>query len=190
MAAETQEYNEVAFDALLKQFGDYERWDIPGYTAQSVDQPVSDSTKSLLMRQTGFLANFCRSGTVLRAAALSGINRETAHQWMRDDVQNFNIRMTAARSSFLDRLEDMAFERILHPNGRIGSDILMITMLNAHAPEKYRTGIVVVDETPRAVAAKLAKMAQEDKQERDQAPAASRQDNITAIEQMRAKASN
>ncbi|MCH8129245.1 MAG: hypothetical protein IIC70_05010, partial [Acidobacteria bacterium] len=82
-------------------------------------------------------------------------------------------------AAFADELENIAMDRIRNPEGRLGSDILLITMLNAHKPEKYRTGIVVVDEVPKAVAAKLAKMAQEDKDQRDSAPAAVRADNVT-----------
>ena len=175
------EYNGVHFDELLRSFNDYEVW--------GIDVSERDTVKNgVLMRQTGFLASFSERGTILKAAAAAGISPMTVHRWTTDDKHGFNARMTAAGGNFLGRLEDMAFERILHPSGRIGSDILMITMLNAHAPEKYRTGIVVVDEVPKAVAAKLAKMAQEDKDQRDQAPAAVRADNVTQLEQMRNKA--
>ena len=155
-------YSGVHFDQLLASFSDYEAW--------GIDVTECDTVKNqVLMHQTGFLASFAECGTILKAAAHSGMSRMQVHRWITDDKHSFNIRMTAARASSLDRLEDIAFERILHPSGRIGSDVLVITMLNAHAPEKYRTGIVVVDETPKAVAAKLAKFAQEDREERERA---------------------
>ena len=88
----------------------------------------------------------------------------------------------------MDHLESIAFHRIRNPEGRIGSHIFLIAMLNAHKPEKYRQNIVVVDETPKAVAAKLAKFAQEDAVERKAGQSvAAKADNITQLEQMRAK---
>lgn len=181
MASDPTEYDAAHFEGLIATFKDYEAW--------GIDVTASNTVKNnVLMHQTGFLAHFSELGTILKASAASGINRITYQRWTTDDKYGFNARMQAARGNFLERLEDIAFHRILHPDGRnrTGGDILVITMLNAHAPEKYRTGIVVVDETPKAVAAKLAKMAAEDKEERDQAPAATRADNITAIERMRA----
>lgn len=180
MSTET-EYDGAHFDGLIATFQEYEAWGIHPTVSDDHQNAVT------LARQTGFLAHFSECGTILKASQAASVHRSTIYDWMQNDKFGFNLRMQAARGNFLERLEDIAFHRILHPDGRnrTGGDVLVITMLNAHAPEKYRTGIVVVDETPKAVAAKLAKLAQEDKEERDQAPAATRADNITMIERMR-----
>ncbi len=179
MTTET-EYDGVHFEELLATFGDYEHWGIEVTERDTVKNQV-------LMHQTGFLASFAECGTILKAAAHSGMSRMQVYRWTTEDKYGFNARMAVARGTFLDRLEDIAFERILHPstNGKIGGDVLVITMLNAHGPEKYRQNVIVVDETPKKVAQKLAQMAQDDKDERDQAPAATRADNITQLERMR-----
>lgn len=138
--------------------------------------------------QHAFLSAYEFSGTLAASAKAAGVTRQAVWLWKQDDALGFNARFAKVVEAFADELENIAMDRIRKPEGRLGSDILLITMLNAHKPEKYRTGIVVVDETPKAVAAKLAKMAQEDKQEREKALETTRADNITAIEQMRNKA--
>ena len=140
--------------------------------------------------QQAFLSAYAYCGTQTKAAEAAGLSRDVVTLWKQDDALGFNARFSKAVEAFADELENIAMDRIRNPEGRLGSDILLITMLNAHKPEKYRTGIVVVDEVPKAVAAKLAKMAQEDKEQRDSAPAAVRADNVTQLEQMRAKANS
>lgn len=146
---------------------------------------LEERKKSQAVNQRTYLHAYAYSGTQASAANAAGITVQAVALWKQDDALGFNARFSKAVEAFADELENIAMDRIRNPEGRLGSDILLITMLNAHKPEKYRTGIVVVDETPKAVAAKLAKMAQEDKTERERAPAATRADNITAIEQMR-----
>ena len=67
-------------------------------------------------------------------------------------------------------------------------------LMNGNMPEKYKqNNMVVVDETPKKVAAMLAKMAQADREERESSQfAATSQDrrsavadNVTQLEQMR-----
>jgi len=142
--------------------------------------------KKQAINQHVFLKTFEAAGTNRAAAKSVGITVHAVGIWKREDQLGFNARFNKAVETFADSLEDIAMARIKDPTGNRGSDVLLLAMLNAHKPEKYRTGIVVVDETPKAVAAKLAKMAQEDKETRDQEPQTTRVDNVTAIERMRA----
>jgi len=160
---------------------------VEGLRDSGVDLSALDGQKrKQALNQYAFLQSYAINGTITNSAKIVGITPQAVHLWKEQDALGFNARFLKAVEAFADGLEDIAMARIKEPQGNRGSDVLLLAMLNAHKPEKYRTGIVVVDETPKAVAAKLAKMAQEDKETRDQEPPSTRQDNITAIERMRA----
>ena len=127
------------------------------------------------------------NGTIKKSVEAMGFDQHTVQLWKQDDALGFNARFGRAIEAFADGLEDIAMSRIRAPEGNRGGDVLLITMLNAHKPDKYRTGIVVVDEVPKRVAAKLAKMAQEDAEERESQAPETRADNITQLERMREK---
>lgn len=105
--------------------------------------------KHRLERQERFLRLFVEHGTILGAAEAAGIARDTVGDWQRRDVEGFVARFQVARDTFADTLERKAFWRIEHPEGNRGGDVLLITMLNAHLPDKYRPNAVVSDETAR-----------------------------------------
>ena len=179
-------YNLVDFETHLAEFSNKDTW--------GVDQSlfVNGKNDQTWARQAGFLASYSEMGTILRAAPIAGIHRTTVTWWAHEDHMGFNARFQAAKAHFVERLEDIAFQRILRPDGknRTGGDVLVITMLNAHAPEKYKQNVVVVDETPKRVAAKLAELAKQDAEERKTAEKLEelhRSENITAIERMREK---
>jgi len=51
--------------------------------------------------------------------------------WYRERFQD-------AVEDFADSLEALALDRVHHPEGKVGSDILLIALLNANRPTKYR----------------------------------------------------
>ena len=115
------------------------------------EKPHTSDTaqKPRLERQEAFLRLFVEHGTILGASEASGISRETVYAWQRQDAEGFVARFQVARDTFADTLERKAFWRIEHPEGNRGGDVLLITMLNAHLPDKYRPNAVVSDETAR-----------------------------------------
>jgi hypothetical protein len=88
--------------------------------------------------QEHFLAQYGKCGTIMRAAEATNVSRETVRRWQRADKLGFADRFDSARERFREELEEIAFERLRDPQGNRGSDVLLITMLNAHWPEKYR----------------------------------------------------
>jgi len=88
--------------------------------------------------QEHFLAQYAKSGTIMRAAEATNVSRETVRRWQRADKLGFADRFDSARERFREELEEIAFARLRDPQGNRGSDVLLITMLNAHWPEKYR----------------------------------------------------
>jgi len=52
----------------------------------------------------------------------------------------FAARFHLAKEEYREGLEDLARSRLLDPKGNIGSDLLLISQLNARWPERYRQG--------------------------------------------------
>ena len=89
-------------------------------------------------RQDAFLAAYARLGTIQAAADHVGMHRQGHYRWLELNEGDYRTRWDAAQQTFNDSLEKLAFDRIQNPEGNRGSDVLLITMLNAHKPEKYR----------------------------------------------------
>ena len=82
-----------------------------------------------------FLALLSETGNVTYAAAGAGVSRFTVYKY-RHASADFAARWEAARELGIDGLEDVARER-----ARTMSDTLLIFMLKAARPEKYRERI-------------------------------------------------
>lgn len=107
--------------------------------AMTVDLSQLDTTDSRIWTdQEHFLAQYGKCGTIMRAAEATNVSRETVRRWQRANKLGFAERFDLARERFREELEEIAFERLRDPQGNRGSDVLLITMLNAHWPEKYR----------------------------------------------------
>ena len=105
----------------------------PHPARESFDANTRDS-------QQRFLASYATFGTISHACDATGVSDETVRIWRKCDVQGFTERFNAAQEAYADYLEHLAHERVTVPSnlGRTGSDILLIAMLNAHRPDKYR----------------------------------------------------
>jgi len=88
-------------------------------------------------RQDAFLAAYAEVGSLRAAADACEIPRDTVSSWNRTDVQGFRARYSQAKEVFREYLQDLAVGRVQQqkPND---NPVLLITLLNAHWPEKYR----------------------------------------------------
>lgn len=103
------------------------------------------STKSTLRAreetQAKFLETLAISCNVTLSAKSANIERTTAYKW-RDEYPDFAAAWDSAIQEAIERLEYEAWQR-----ARKQSDTLMIFLLKAHKPEKYRENINVKVET-------------------------------------------
>jgi transposase-like protein len=83
-------------------------------------------------RRRAFLEALSGGLSVTAAAVQSGMNRATAYRW-RDREPSFAADWDAAIEAGTDRLEDVARQR-----AEAGSDTLLIFLLKARRPAKYR----------------------------------------------------
>ena len=113
--------------------------------------------------QEQYLAAYAVWGTNTRSSAAAHCDSTTAYTWIKSDLLGFRARREEARKAFQDSLEDHALEIAqATPAGK--NPLLLITLLNANLPDKYRPQAVSLDD--RSVETlgelrKLSKKAQE-----------------------------
>jgi hypothetical protein len=110
------------------------------------------NTKTILSKKR-FLERFKKYYMVGTAAKAAGIDRTTVYKWLKKD-KTFEGKFRQTRNEMLTVLEDEAFRRaykgvaepVFYKGEECGivqkfSDRLLIVLLKAYAPEKYREHI-------------------------------------------------
>ena len=99
----------------------------------------------MLAEMDAFLIAFPHSRSIAEAATCAGVTFGAVYQWRMDDALGFLARFKIAQGERADYLEELAQKRVESPsfNGRIGSDVLLIAMLNANEPGKWRQNVTV-----------------------------------------------
>jgi len=116
--------------------------------------------------QRAFLEAYKVAGTVTAACAAvgRGCSLQAVRNWDRDNVLGFSVAYSDARAAWADFLEELAYKRVIQPDGTKGSDLLLITLLNAHLPAKYRQSVQVEHIGPRVLDALRAAQARDNAQ--------------------------
>lgn len=112
-------------------------------------------------RQRVFLAVYAELGTIRAACRQSKIPRRTVREWRDRDLGGFKAQMLEAEHAWRESLEDLARSRVENPQGNRGSDVLLMGMLNANHPDKWRGGKVDSPEVAREVVSELRQLAQQ-----------------------------
>jgi len=99
---------------------------------------LSNTQRRIHQTQEHFLKMYARCGTILNAAKASGISRPTVYAWQKKDTLGFATRFQLAKEEYRESLEALAMSRLKDPKGNQGSDLLLMAMLNARWPERYR----------------------------------------------------
>ena len=115
----------------------------------------SEIYKNTTARKKAFLVAYAKCGTVTQASKAIGINPATPYDWLKHDNDGFKANFEHAKQSFADSLESIAFERV---QTRDTNDVLLITLLNAHKPDKYRPNTQATNEQASEVIAKLTRL--------------------------------
>ena len=116
-------------------------------------------------QQERFLAQYGRTGNITSAAEASGVARRSHYNWIRDDALGYRARFDSAREQYADQLERIVHERLTDPTGNSGSDILLMFMLKALRPEKYREAMPVADDVAKDTLAELRKLRRSERQQ-------------------------
>lgn len=116
--------------------------------------------RDAVKRKTRFLAAFSEWGSIKKACELVNIQRPTYKTWLSRDYV-FSNDMAEAKRVFAEELEELAYERVRNPDKGRGSDLLLIGLLNAHMPDKYRPAVAMNDESAREVITELRKLSRD-----------------------------
>lgn len=107
---------------------------------------LSTESHSTLTLQKAFLLAYSQCGTIAKAAEIVDINRSTAFRWRQNDSFRFKERFLQAQAAYCDVLENKAHELAmgLEPGQ---NSLILVTLLNANLPDKYRPNAVLPSET-------------------------------------------
>ena len=109
---------------------------------------------NLTAKQQTFLVALRELGTVRKAAEVAHVGRSTVQRWRAENVNGFRAEFLEAIEHFTDGLEDQVFE--LLKDMKVGHNpTLMIFMLKALRPHKYRELTQVQDDHARDLLRKL-----------------------------------
>ena len=95
--------------------------------------------KQKAMLKDNFIKEFMKSRTISSAVSKVPVSRDTIYEWFKDDSE-FKQRFDEEKLAVGEGLESKAFQLIdkMVEKGDYGRPVLLITMLNAHLPERYK----------------------------------------------------
>ena len=104
--------------------------------------------------QVATLEAYAVTGEFSSATAIAGCHRTNVNYWRNHDTMGFRACLADAHDRFSDRLEAIAHNRVELQKANDNPGLLMF-LLNANRPEKYRPAATPVDETVKSVLATL-----------------------------------
>ena len=123
----------------------------------------SGTREGMLANRKRFLLAFGDCGTISQAAKVIGVHRKTVEMWQKDP--EFAEDLHAARLAFAEMLEGIALDRVRNPDKNRGSDVLLLGLLNANLPAKYRPQFAMSEDSAKDLIIEWRKAAQEVKKE-------------------------
>ena len=116
-------------------------------------------------RKRVLIATLEEYGTIRKACEVSGVPRKTYDVWNRDDPE-FSVSADLARRSFAESLEELALERVRNPEKGKGSDVLLLGLLNANMPHKFRPQLALNEDSAKELITEWRKAAKEVKKDK------------------------
>ena len=99
-------------------------------------------------------------GTVKKACELAGVSRQT-YIWWRQVDPDFVQSVDLARQVFAEALEEIALERVKNPDKNRGSDVLLLGLLNANMPSKFRPQTAMSEDSAKELITEWRKASRE-----------------------------
>jgi len=107
--------------------------------------------------QERFLAAYQGCGNEAAAAHLVAMHPHTIELWKQNDVLGFTERLRWAFGYFCAQLESKALENALATKPG-GNPLMLITLLNANLPAKYKPSTAFADETAAELMKKIREL--------------------------------
>ena len=109
-------------------------------------------------KQDAFIRVYRQGASIKAAAEGVGTSRRSIRRWVAEDTFGFTEKYDAAQSDFKDSLIEMAMNR-LNEQKATDSPLLLITMLNAYIPEKFRPTTASTEEVAKDTIKELRTLA-------------------------------
>ena len=134
---------------------------------ERIDSTTSDSYKVLSpskkrqwRRQDKYLKSYQETRSKSVAAITSGVTYRTAMKWQKTNEFGFIERLEEADLMFCEGLEQLALERVKMQDAK-ANPVLLITLLNANLPNKYRPTVVMNDDVAKDVLRELRSLSKD-----------------------------
>jgi hypothetical protein len=102
------------------------------------------------------------------AAEAVGIHRGTVNKWISADLYSFKKGMDLAHDDYCDWIQGIIRDRIANPQGKRGSDVLVMFAATAERPEKYREEVKVIGmEASKQMLDRLREMAMKERERQE-----------------------
>ena len=122
-------------------------------------QSNAERIKARERRQKIFLLAYSEHGTVRAACRAAEVGRAAYDRWVRDpDCQR---KVEKVKYDFAELLEEIALDRVKNPDKNRGSDLLLIGLLNANMPQKYRPQVHMSEDSAKDLIIEWRKAAKE-----------------------------
>ena len=118
--------------------------------------PKGKKPEDVISRQDLFLESFKSAGSVRASVSNIGMGRRQIYNWLSDDLYGFREKFELAKHEFRELLQDLAVNRVIEQKVS-DNPTLLIALLNAHWPEKYRPQTSDIDETAKATMDEMRK---------------------------------
>jgi len=115
--------------------------------------------KETKQKQSTFLKVYAAGASIASAAKAAGTTRWTVKRWVEADKNDFRNLYENAQNDFKDSLIEMAMRRLNEQQAK-DSPLLLITMLNAYIPERFRPNTLATEEVAKETITELRKLSQ------------------------------
>lgn len=121
---------------------------------------IAERKEDLVKRKQVFLKAYEQWGTVRAACHVVKISRSSYNRWHAEDIE-FAGELDQVKQAFAESLEELALARVRNPDKNRGSDILLIGLLNANMPSKYRPQFAMSEDSAKELIVEWRKAARE-----------------------------
>jgi hypothetical protein len=118
----------------------------PGQT--NIGRTNAERREDKGVRKTAFLRAFRAVGTRNGAFRIAKITKGTYDTWIWTDP-DFMREVADAQVAFGEYLEEIALERVKNPDKNRGSDVLLLGLLNANLPTKFRPQFAMSEDSAK-----------------------------------------
>ena len=120
----------------------------------------SSSDKGIIANKEKLIQAAEEFGGAMKAVKAVGINAATYYRWMKEDP-SFREEMETAQKIFGESMLELAIDRVKNPDKGKGSDVLLLGLLNAYMPEKFRPAALVANDAAKELITEWRKAARE-----------------------------